>query len=646
MSLFGIILIIIFSPLNLELYNKGEKNNKIVKSSAWTGNIKYDFENDTIGSDPSGPDLSIYESPANGYVEVDIIDGRKCVVINKTGGTDRVYLKDKIGISNYTKGTLHFLAYHDNASFAIVIRSANNELIIDMPWRNGMIQYNLNGSPFHDIVAHPIDQWVEIILHFDLSQGWMFDINDTRYGAGYAFPFWDSFTAGVIDVMWASFYSGGGNGDFCVDNIGYSNMVPENPQIIDIITPENKTYFQPMSGYYPATIGLENDAVGELPSFIDQYKLDGGTIRVIEEIDGHKKVVELSDTSYTEYLSIADNFSYSFGTIEFWIRMNDTSKDYWIDLSGDTQTYPTSFVRLRIMNNVWRYTDYNIYKDVPNVPVPKNNSWHRITIHFRCLGASPYKGLNNNKWKCIIDGVDSGELSPRGNDESYVKRLNLRTNDALGNYNIFLDAIGYSWDPYYNIGDNLNEGLLLSFTPDDLDWTEYSLDGQLNRTILGNTTIPFADDGHHAIQVFGNDSLGTMYQSSIRNFMTVDIIAPEIIINYPQQNQKFGDTAPNFNITVIEKNLNEIWYTLDEGLVNITCGTLGQIDQQLWNALSPGNYVLRFYANDVVENEGFSEVLIKKEEEPVISNYNPIIISFMIIIGIVVIVYKIKQKLN
>ena len=100
-------------------------------------------------------------------------------------------------------------------------------------------------------------------------------------------------------------------------------------------------------------------------------------------------------------------------------------------------------------------------------------------------------------------------------------------------YNWYLDAIGYSWDSNYNAGDNLNEGLLLSFesTP-TLDWIGHSLDGAVNKTILGNATIPIPSDGIHNIQVFGNDTMGTMYESDVRYF-TIDTNSPTIIVNSP-----------------------------------------------------------------------------------------------------------------
>ncbi|MFX1320936.1 MAG: hypothetical protein ACFFAQ_04740 [Promethearchaeota archaeon] len=54
------------------------------------------------------------------------------------------------------------------------------------------------------------------------------------------------------------------------------------------------------------------------------------------------------------------------------------------------------------------------------------------------------------------------------------------------------------------------------------DWTGFSLDGQTNKTIYGNTTIPLPDDGLHTIQLFANNSKGLIYQSDVRYFI-VDI---------------------------------------------------------------------------------------------------------------------------
>ncbi|GAH16965.1 unnamed protein product, partial [marine sediment metagenome] len=53
-----------------------------------------------------------------------------------------------------------------------------------------------------------------------------------------------------------------------------------------IISPEDKAYTEPMSGYYPATYGFENDDIGSDPKgwVIDK---ENPIAEVISELDGH-----------------------------------------------------------------------------------------------------------------------------------------------------------------------------------------------------------------------------------------------------------------------------------------------------------------------------------------------------------------------
>ena len=65
---------------------------------------------------------------------------------------------------------------------------------------------------------------------------------------------------------------------------------------ITIITPENKTYNEPMSGYYPATYSFENDA-DETSSLEGWDNPTGGIsyLKVVSERFGRKKVIEAYD---------------------------------------------------------------------------------------------------------------------------------------------------------------------------------------------------------------------------------------------------------------------------------------------------------------------------------------------------------------
>ena len=66
-----------------------------------------------------------------------------------------------------------------------------------------------------------------------------------------------------------------------------------------------------------------------------------------------------------------------------------------------------------------------------------------------------WQGLNENKWRVTIDGISSGEIEARA-VKSSINIIRYRTHSGNYDYTIYFDAIGYSWDPNYEIGENLN----------------------------------------------------------------------------------------------------------------------------------------------------------------------------------------------
>ena len=77
-----------------------------------------------------------------------------------------------------------------------------------------------------------------------------------------------------------------------------------------------------------------------------------------------------------------------------------------------------------------------------------------------------------------------------------------------------------------NMTYTVNAGIPLTFTVYEFtSWIGYSLDGQLNATITGNTTLPTLLDGWHYLVVYANDTFGNMEASPARHF-TVDTTAP------------------------------------------------------------------------------------------------------------------------
>ena len=108
------------------------------------------------------------------------------------------------------------------------------------------------------------------------------------------------------------------------------------------------------------------------------------------------------------------------------------------------------------------------------ITAPNNNQWYHIKIEFEQT-TEGYQNLAQNRWQGYINNVHYGDYSVYRNQDAIKMRA--WTGMTATNVICFFDAIGYSWDSDYNIGNNLNEGLLLSFeNSTNLDWMRYSLD--------------------------------------------------------------------------------------------------------------------------------------------------------------------------
>ena len=162
------------------------------------------------------------------------------------------------------------------------------------------------------------------------------------------------------------------------------------------------------------------------------------------------------------------------------------------------------------------------------------------------------------------------------------------------------------------------EGTPPTFTPtivegnNDTWW--YTIDGGLNNYIFFGTSGTInsgawgsAPNGSITIIFYVNDTFGNLNSSQVS--VKKDVLAPAIMINSPTSNQLFMHILPQFNLTIIEGNLNVSCYTIDGGLTNYTfIGMSGTINQ---GVLSNGTTTIRFYANDTFGNLGYSEVTIQ-----------------------------------
>ena len=383
--------------------------------------------------------------------------------------------------------------------------------------------------------------------------------------------------------------------------------VDTNPYI-NIVTPENKTYTESMSGYYPATYGFESDTAGENPLFCPVEEI-GGEVNVVDNVNGHNKVVAVIDNSGSDFPYFYNTFesTQTYGTYEYWVRTTDAFGFQGLRLYSGSIIDTNVMIDFFIQNGNFGYYDGSWH----DITVCADNIWYHIEIAFDCTTGG-YRGVNQYKFKVWINGTEYGEFGWWYSKSSADSVQFMGGNPEQ--QTLYIDAIGYSWDPNYNIGDNLNEGLLLSYDSNiNFDWQGFSLDGQFNKTILGNTTIPIPNDGNHSIRVFGNDSIGTMYESDLRYF-TTNALGPEITINSPISNQLFGIAPPDFSLSIPDSDLIATWYSLDGGTITIPfSGFTGTIDQFEWDKIGNGTATITFLAMDTAINIGQAEVTVRKD---------------------------------
>ena len=256
-------------------------------------------------------------------------------------------------------------------------------------------------------------------------------------------------------------------------------------------------------------------------------------------------------------------------------------------------------------NTASNNTNSGIYLDRSN----SNNTFSRNTA-------------NNNYYGILLSSSDTNRFS--GNT--------IRDNNYYGTY------------IYGGIKSTQNLFFDNSFSNNRINAYDDGIDNYWNNSVIGNYWDDYNGEDSN------NDGIGdTPYNisgsaNSQDNYpIWWDFI--DIFINTPNPNEFFGTIAPNFTISIDKGLARTTWYTIDNGLTNVTfTGLTGTINQALWDALPEGNVVIKFYANNTLGRIGFAEVtIVKKTSALGIPGYD-----LLFLLGIIstVAVIIIKKRLN
>ncbi|MGM0470262.1 MAG: right-handed parallel beta-helix repeat-containing protein, partial [Promethearchaeati archaeon] len=243
-----------------------------------------------------------------------------------------------------------------------------------------------------------------------------------------------------------------------------------------------------------------------------------------------------------------------------------------------------------IFNNTIRE---NVYSGINLEDASNSNRIEKNDIIGNLNGIRIYNGDNNTvKENLISNNTDYGvDISSIGSNSDYNlvwKNYFINNTDQAidGTSTNFWNSstIGNYWDDYPGVDDSPLDGIGDS---------PYTFTG-------GSDYLPIWDDDN-----------------------------PKILINCPTNNSKQTAQSPEFDIEVIDPYTESLWYSIDNGIINITCNSSGTVDQaewnSIWNSLDDGEQIqLTFYANDSFGHLGMNTSYLIKDAPPTINIISPL----------------------
>ena len=403
------------------------------------------------------------------------------------------------------------------------------------------------------------------------------------------------------------------------------------PDGIDLLTfrkeplnytiPHNLTHIFPLFIPNPIFHYLNRSNLTESYSRISSYGSDGDYVELGDNImssillDGHN--IEFGRKAHYNKYGILDWMDFYYLN-QSWENAEEKSV---FTIYNFYDASKPSFIGVNESDN-YNYGVFYSERNAPQIPLRNYSKMPNIfSLEIDFIGGfDPYFNhcliiINNSKAASAINPFSTGK-----HPEIYYLPQNL-TRFSLLNRLILPTEINWSTlDLIRSDIISISNGFTMSLTIlDDIIEFEYTY------TSMG------------LLDTYSEYNNGKEYFTvRLNNFIyQIDDSDPIINILSPQNNQTFGRIAPSYNLSIIEPNLDKIWYTLDGGLTNITITNLsGKINQIFWNALPQGPLTIRFYANDTMGYLGYKDITINKKSQP--DKAIIIIIIFLISIASVV----------
>lgn len=186
-------------------------------------------------------------------------------------------------------------------------------------------------------------------------------------------------------------------------------------------------------------------------------------------------------------------------------------------------------------------------------------------------------------------------------------------------------------------------------------WIGYSLDGQANATITGNTTLSDLSDGQHSIIVYARDRYCNMGASNIVYF-AVDTTPPNItdITQNPSADNVTPEDEVQVNVTVTDdvsgvRQVILYYYVYSNGNETWTGIEMTNIEGDIWSATIPAfpegtNVTYAIMAEDNVHNMITTAERGYVCKYSIIPEFTPLIMLPLFIIATLITMITYKRK--
>lgn len=202
--------------------------------------------------------------------------------------------------------------------------------------------------------------------------------------------------------------------------------------------------------YYPATYNFRDDAIATYANgeeaqavagidFADSVTIgtNDGDVHIVASEVGHKKVLKITNSN-ASVIYVRNSFSAQpTGTIEFWAKGS-----YWRFYIGDSINNAVMLIIGRVATNILSI----FYAGTSATVAYDGTEWMHVKIDFD-TGTDTFSGTVNGV-EIVTD--EAFYLSQVSSGITHTQATL-----EVGNQEGIYDAIGYSWDVNYNVGDNV-----------------------------------------------------------------------------------------------------------------------------------------------------------------------------------------------